>query len=178
MKWTTAIDLDGRMLAFPSTEVTALGRHARITEALKVISDFEDAYFGVETLPAQTVELAHVVERRLRDAGITDSVCHIVVHERQTLGDVARVFYTAIPVETRLKYRQWASEAEAPVALFPLAGVLLQHALAVKEGRIALLAHGECLDVVVPADGRIVAAERMRRYGESDDELHRLLEQL
>lgn len=131
-----------------------------------VISDYQGAPFGVESLPAHHNDLAPLLDKRLRDEGDIDGLARVIIHARERQGDLARVCYTAIPLAVSMRYRRWVGQSNEHVLLVPLLEALL--ILARRQGLdngVLAFVNDDSVDVLVLQDGLVLHAGRQRLYG-------------
>lgn len=172
------LDLRGTVWRLPEG-----GIGLRLPDALSgptiLVTDYETAPFGVATLPAAHGNLAPVLEKHLRDEGDIDGLARVIVHASERQGELARVCYTAIPVATWLRYRQWASRHGDYLLTFPLLEALLA-LVRRRRWQAGLLAfvHDDSVDVLMIRDGGPVQASRQRLFGGDEGNYARVAGQL
>lgn len=181
-RWQQLLDLDGQSLSQPVKAVAAVQLPDDLAGPTLLITDFGSAPFGVETLPAHSKRLAPIVEKRLRDQGDIDGLAQVLVHASERQENIARVFYTAVPIADYLRYHQFGKHHPDHLLLFPLADALLAlaHQQELNNG-LLLFVHGSCVDVLLLRQGQVHAARRLRCFGDEPVEQLRLaiaLEQL
>lgn len=140
-----------------------------------VITDYQASPFGVDTLPAQHDNLAPLLEKRLRDQGDIDELAQVLIHAREQQGSLARLCYTAVPVSTYMRYRNWSAQHDDHVLLFPLPEALLALARqqALHDGTLIFI-HDRSIDLLVLQDGMILSAGRMHLFSYDSSEYQRL----
>lgn len=137
-----------------------------------VISDYQGAPFGVESLPAHHHNLAPLLDKRLRDEGDIDGLARVIIHARERQGDLARVCYTAIPLAVSMRYRRWIGQCDDHILFVSLLEALL--ILARRQGLdngVLAFVSDDSVDVLVLQDGLVLHAGRQRLYG-SDSSGH------
>lgn len=173
--WQQLLDLEGQVLNQNSTPAVPI----RLPEVLRgptlLISDFASAPFGVDTLSAHSKRLAPLVEKRLREQGEIDGLAQVLVHTSEQQGNIARVFYTAVPVANHLRYHQLSKIHTDNLLIFPLAEALLAlaHQQELTDG-LLLFVHGQCVDLLMLHQGQVRAAKRLRHFDNEAIEQQRL----
>lgn len=173
--WQQLLDLEGQVLSQSSIPATQVRLPEDLQGPTLLISDFASAPFGVDTLPAHSKRLAPLVEKHLREQGEIDGLAQVLVHTSEQQGNIARVFYTAVPVAHHLRYQQLAQSHTENLLLFPLADALL--ALAQQQelhDGLLLFVHGQCVDLLLLRQDQVHAAKRLRRFDDEASEQQRL----
>ena|GEM_PF-807702 len=144
-----------------------------------VITDYQASPFGVETLPAQHDNLAPLLEKRLRDQGDIDELAQVLIHAKEQQNGLARACYSAVPVSTHLRYRNWCAQHDDHVLLFPLPEALLalSRQQALHDGML-IFVHGQSIDLLVFQDDKVLAANRMHLFSHDSSEYQRLARQI
>lgn len=179
MSWLDLIDIDGRSVRWSEGAFHDAPVDRQQGTAVRVLSNYSGAPMGVDVLPARTAEYGFVIERRLRDAGITDGVTQVLVHRVEKHGDLARIFFTAAPVDLRLAYQQAVERNTEHLAVLPLGQALLgwlQHERL--DDQVLLILHGETIELIVYSGRSVVLVERVSRYGDDPAEIERQAQQL
>lgn len=168
MRWHDVVDIGPRGKA-------AGGEWSEPGLFVRVLSDFDEAPVGVTSSALPGRDFLPVLEKQLRDKGVTETVSTVVAHEVHRGGDLARVFYTAIPIASRLRRQRWHARGQH-VFVFPV-GVLLGRAVTAARGLSAavLVKPGAAL-VVVASGGEVRVAEWFALSGRPDDDARRLAE--
>lgn len=173
--WQQLLDLEGQTLTQNSIPAASIRLPEDLQGPTLLISDFASAPFGVDTLPAHSKRLAPLVEKRLREQGEIDGLAQVLIHTSEQQGNIARVFYTAVPVTQHLSYHQLCKNHTDNLLIFPLADALL--ALACQQelnDGLLLFVHGQCVDLLMLREGQVRAAKRLRRFDDEAIEQQRL----
>jgi hypothetical protein len=170
------LDAHGECRAFPAGE--ALGPSSGVAEALAAAADATrlltdwgpGAVMGVATVAGTASTAAALLEKRLRDQGETDDISHLLVHQSQTRGGSTELVYTAVPVQTWLRYQQLAADQQQLILLHDWTRTLIEWSRRRElENGPLLVMHPLGLDVLLLSAGRVQALERLRVFaGEAD----------
>jgi hypothetical protein len=164
----------GPQATVPSALPEALGTLAGASA--RVLTDWgPGAVLGVATVSGTAAAAPALLEKRLRDQGETDDISHLLVHQSQTRGGSTELVYSAIPVQTWLRYQQQAADHPRLLLLHDWTRTLLDWARGHELATGALLVmHPQGLDVVVLTGGRIQTLERLRIFRGEPDAWHRV----
>ena len=171
------LDMHGECRAFPAGIDSSRG--SGVADALasaagsatRLLTDWgPGAVMGVAAVAGAAGSAAALLEKQLRDQGETDDISHLLVHQSQTRGGSTELAYTAVPLQSWLRYQQLAADQQQLVLLHDWTRTLIEwsrrHEL---ENGLLLVAHPLGLDVLRLAAGRVQALERLRVFpGEAD----------
>ena len=168
MKWHDVIDLGAQ-------GKVAGGEWSEPGLFVRVLSDFDEAPVGVASTALPARDYVPVLEKQLRDTGVTETVSSVVAHEVQRGGDLARVFYTAIPIASRLRRERWRARGQH-VFVFPVAALLGRVVTAARGLAAAVLVKPGAALVLVANAGEVRLAEWFALSDGSEDDARRLAE--
>lgn len=143
---------------------------ARGASPLRIVTDWGGAHVGVASVAAPSVAAAvAVVEKQLRDQGETDDVAHLLVHQATRRGGKVQLAYTAVSLKLWQHYRALAQGHPAELLWFDPVRLMLGWARQqdCRNGAVVLVRSGG-LDLMLLAEGVIVALERVRYLRERD----------
>jgi hypothetical protein len=169
MKWHDVLDIGTRGKAAVGGEWAEPGLFVR------VLSDFDEAPVGVVSAALPARDFVPVLEKQLRDTGVTETVSSVVAHEVYRGGDLARVFYTAIPIASRLRRQRWHARGQH-VFVFPVAALLGRVVTATRGLAAAVLVKPGAALVIVANGGQVRLAEWFALSGALEDDARRLAE--
>ena len=146
------------------------------TAPVRLITDWGNgAVFGLSTVAGQASTAAALLEKQLRDQGVTDDLSRLLVHQSETRTGSTELAYTAVPVDTWRRYQQLAADQPQLVLMYDWVRTLLHwfkgHAMA---SAILLVLRPEGLDVLVVALGRVRLLDRMPIFQEEPNAWGRL----
>lgn len=166
MNWHDVVDI-------PPRGGSAIGEFAPSGLYVRVLSDFDEAPVGVVSLSLPARDHAAVLEKHLRDTGVTETVSSVLLHEVHRSGELARVFYTAVPVAARLRRERWAQRGQH-LFVFPVAVLLARVLTASKGPGAAVLIKGGAALVIVADSGSVRVAEWFALSGGFEEDARRL----
>lgn len=167
MKWHDVVDIWPRATAAGASDWTPPGLYVR------VLSDFDEAPVGVAALALPPRDQAPVLEKHLRDAGVTETVSSVLLHGLHRSAELASVFYTAVPIAARLRRARWGERGQH-LFVFPVAALLARAVTANPVLGAALLVKDGAALVLVAARGQVRVAEWFALEGRTDDDARRL----
>lgn len=176
--WDCLLDLADRpapiRLAPCDGVAPAAARFDPIRRASLLVTDFDAAQVGVASMPFRSRDYGPLLEKRLRDDGVLDQLSQVIVHDVRRERDVARVFYTAVPVSTYLRYREWIDRSEDHAFLYPFAAALAAGArrFGLRDG-LAIGVDARRLWMLVLREGAVVAADHFPLDPQAPDEARR-----
>ena len=138
--------------------------------SVRLLTNWGDgAIFGVATIAGQASTAAALLEKQLRDQGVTDEISHLLIHQAQTRMGSTELAYTAVPVKTWRRYQQIAANHSELLLIHDWVGALLHWFKGRTLPRAVLLVlHSEGLDVLVVEKNCVRALERLQIFqGES-----------
>lgn len=168
MKWRDVVDLSPRGR-------TGGGDWVEPGLFVRVLSDFDEAPVGVVSMALPPRDYVPVLEKQLRDTGVTETVSSVVPHAVRRGGEHARVFYTAIPLASRLRRERWRTRGQH-VFVFPVAALLGRVVTASRGLAAAVLLKPGAALVVVANGGEVRVAEWFALAGAPDDDARRLVD--
>lgn len=168
MKWRDVIDIRPRGTgAAPDLGCEEL--------YVRVLSDFDEAPVGVAAVTLPLRDHAPVLEKHLRDTGITETVSTVITHGIRRSGELARVFYTAVPIASHLRRQRWGVKGKH-VFVFPVAALLARAATDAPGLSSAVLIKSGAALVIVAREREVRVAEWFALGGSADDDAVRLAE--
>ena len=117
MKPALILALQGNWLQCQNGAWRAITPFSKSEESCSILSDFDQAPFGVELVDVRAEFAAAVIEKKIRNEGLVDSEVHMISHRVMSIGGGARMFYTAVPLSSWQKSFAWTSE-QSHVNLF------------------------------------------------------------
>lgn len=167
MKWCDVIDIWPRDQRAPA-DWSAPDLFVR------VLSDLDEAPVGVVSMSLPTREHGPLLEKHLRDAGITEMVSTVLTHGIRRSGELARIFYTAVPASARLRRQRWARKGQH-LFVYPVAALLGRVVTATSALAAAVLIKEGAALVLVAMDGEVRVAEWFSLVGAEEEDARRLL---
>lgn len=141
---------------------------------VRVLSDLDEAPVGVVSMSLPGREHGPLLEKHLRDAGITETVSTVLTHGIRRSGELARVFYTAVPVAARLRRERWARKGQH-LFVYPVAALMGRVVTAGSGLAAAILIKQGAALVLVAMDGEVRVAEWFSLVGAEEEDARRLL---
>lgn len=139
----------------------------------RVLSDFDEAPVGVISMALPSRDYAAVLEKHLRDSGVTETVSTVITHDVRRGGELARVLFTAIAANARIRRNRWGS-AGRHLFVFPVAALLARTATASADLSAAVLIKDEAALVLVATAGEVRVAEWLSLSASPDEDARRL----
>ena len=166
MKWCDVIDIWPREQQAPADwSVPDL--------FVRVLSDLDEAPVGVVSMSLPAREHGPLLEKHLRDVGITETVSTVLTHGIRRSGELARVFYTAVPVAARLRRARWKRTGQH-LFVYPVAALMGRVVTAGPGLAAAVLIKDGAALVVVAMDGEVRVAEWFSLVGVEEEDAQRL----
>jgi hypothetical protein len=117
MKPALILALQGNWLQCQNGAWRAITPFSKSEESCSILSDFDQAPFGVELVDVRPEFAAAVIEKKIRNEGLVDSEVHMISHRVMSIGGGSRMFYTAVPLSSWQKSFAWTAE-QSHVNLF------------------------------------------------------------
>ena len=94
------INLDNQWYIYQGAHLKQIDKPDELPNTNVILTDFNDAIFGLETVSGPVEHAAALIEKRLRDVGLLDGPSKIMVHNIRKIGDTAKVLFTDIPADS------------------------------------------------------------------------------
>ena len=166
MKWRDLVDIWPRGKTAPAQWMEP----ALYT---RVLSDFDEAPVGVLSLALPSRDYAPVIEKHLRDAGITETVSTVIAHDVRRGGELARVFFTAVAAAGRIRRHCWGKSGQQ-LFVFPVAALLARVATVSADLGAVVLVKDEAALVLVAAAGEVRVAEWLALGASAEEDARRV----
>ncbi|MDX1351749.1 MAG: hypothetical protein R3254_01965, partial [Thiomicrorhabdus sp.] len=133
-----------------------------------VLSDFNNALTGIETVHQGSSYAAAIIEKQLRSRGDMEGASQVLVLQQQKAASAQHVFYAAIPINEYAGYLETIKNESDHCLYVPLWSAMLK--VADKGLSIVVMQHGGVLDVLMVNSGFAVHSIRVSSasYGGQD----------
>ena len=123
------------------------------------------AVFGISTVIGKANTAPALLEKQLRDQGVTDDIAHLLVHQTQTRMGSTELVYTAVPIKTWRRYQQLAVNHPQLLLIHDWVSALMHWAKtrSLSSGVLMVL-HPQGLDVVVMEASKVRALDRLQVF--------------
>jgi len=173
------INLDNQWYIMQGNSLQKIEKPETLKGSNIVVTDFQDAIFGMETVTGPVEHARALVEKRLRDIGLLDGPSKIIIHETRKVGDTATVIFTAIPADTYTEYFEMVNKQQDHCLLVPLLSVLCKQAdLDKAESQAIVFHHGRDYDLLVVKDKKIKKILRLTAFSTTDEDVNQTLDTL
>ncbi|MFK8010648.1 MAG: hypothetical protein AB8B80_01315 [Marinicellaceae bacterium] len=173
------INLDNQWYLMQGSKLQKMTKPETLTGSNIVISDFQDAVFGLEMVTGPIEHAGALVEKRLRDIGLLDGPSKIIIHETRKVGDTATVIFTAIPADTYTEYFEMVNKQKDHCLLVPLLSVLCKEAVKDKiKNKALVFQHNREFDLIIVKDKKIKQISRLTAFSTDEDDVNQTLETL
>ena len=173
------INLDNQWYIMQGNNLQKIEKPETLTGSNIVVTDFQDAIFGMETVTGPVEHAGALVEKHLRDIGLLDGPSKIIIHETRKVGDTATVIFTAIPADTYTEYFEMVNKQQDHCLLVPLLSVLCKQAdLDKPESQAVVFHHGRDYDLLVVKDKKIKKILRFTAFSTIDEDVNQTLDTL
>lgn len=98
MKSSFVLSLQGNWLRFHNGVWQSVSAFPKLDSATSILSDFDNAPFGVMPVDTRPDFAAAVIEKTLRSEGLIDSEVHMLPQRLFAVGGGTRVLFTAVPL--------------------------------------------------------------------------------
>lgn len=167
-----ALTLGHETLRIQDDNCQPLDRQETLDRPLWIITDYQDAGFGVMVLSSRISDLAPLIEKRLRDEGHIDTYSRVIIHQRQRVRDAYRVFYTVVALDVWSQWQQWLKDSRHYIVPIPLGAALLGWAQSTqRRNHLILLVQPRDVALLALVEGQVMVAERMPLVVDSTAEL-------
>jgi hypothetical protein len=125
MKPALILALQGNWLQYQNGTWRTITPFSKSEDSCSILSDFDQAPFGVELVDVRTEFAAAVIEKKIRNEGLVDAEVHMVSHRVVSIGGGSKVFYTAVPLSTWQKSFSWAEQQNHVNLFYSVDGAML-----------------------------------------------------
>ena len=173
------INLDNQWLIMQGENLREIDKPEELSSTNLILTDFNDAVFGLETVSGPVEHAAALIEKRLRDIGLLDGPSKIIVHNTRKVGDTATVLFTAIPAENYSEYFELVSKQNDHCLVIPLLSVLnKQINTDTDESHAIVFHHNREFDLLIVRDKKIRKISRLTSFSTSDEDVSSTVETL
>lgn len=137
---------------------------SKVDGSVLLVTDFDEAPVGVLRFEGKPAYAAAMVEKHVRDEGLTDGATHIVLHRTVSVPDGCLALYTAVPLELWQRLQQWTRQQTDHCLLVTMASLLVA---GLKPGEARVLRAGNLLHLVGFGDAGVFYASAVG-YGSED----------
>lgn len=173
------INLDNQWYLMQGTHLQKIAKPETLSGSNIILTDFQDAVFGLEMVTGPVEHAAALIEKRLRDIGLLDGPSKIIVHETRKVGDTATVIFTAIPADTYTEYFEMVNKQNDHCLLVPLLSVLCKQANQDNEKNQAIVfQHNRDFDLLIVKDKKIKQISRLTSFSTLEEDINQTLDTL
>ena len=173
------INLDNKWYIYQGAHLKEIEKPEELSHTNLMLTDFNDAIFGLETVSGPVEHAAALIEKRLRDIGLLDGPSKVIVHNSRKIGDTAVVVFTAIPAESYTEYFELVDKQNDHCLIVPLMSVLEKQTDKVSGKSSALVFHHDReFDLIVVKDNKIRKVSRLTAFSTSDEDVSSTLDTL
>ncbi len=178
-KSTPMIHLGEQWWLLNENRLSAIEPEQNFSKTHFIISDFNNAIHGLETISGPVEHAKALVEKQLRDAGLLDGPGKILIHDTRKIGDAISVVFTAVPTELYADYFEKIVTQKDHCLVIPLMAVLTKYCLSIKEKNFVFVFHYEKqFDLIIVINGHIKVITRLTSYSESKADIKSTLSTL
>lgn len=173
------INLDNQWYLMQGKQLNTIDKPNILNGSNVILTDFNDAVFGVETVTGPVEHSAALIEKRLRDIGLLDGPSKIIVHDARKAGDTVTVLYTAISAEGYAEYFELINKQKDHCVIVPLLSVLMkQFDTNNHEGQAIVFHHNRQFDLLVMKDKRVKKVSRYTSFSDDKEDVASIFETL
>ena len=173
------INLDNKWYIYQGAHLKEIEKPEELSSTNLILTDFNDAIFGLETVSGPVEHAAALIEKRLRDIGLLDGPSKVIVHNSRKIGDTAVVVFTAIPAESYSEYFELVDKQNDHCLVVPLMSALEKQVDKVNGKSSALVFHHDReFDLIVVKDNKIRKVSRLTSFSTSDEDVGSTLDTL
>ncbi len=173
------INLDNQWYLMQGAHLHKIDKPDSLDGTNVILTDFNDAVFGLETVSGPVEHSAALIEKRLRDIGLLDGPSKIIVHNTRKIGDTATVLFTAIPAESYADYFELVNRQTDHCLVVPVLSVLAKQIDPTQaEGQVIVFHHNREFDLLIVKDKRIRKVSRFTSFSTSEDDVNSTLDSL
>ncbi|MCF6317722.1 MAG: hypothetical protein L3J83_00330 [Proteobacteria bacterium] len=173
------INLDNQWYLMHGAHLHKIDRPDSLDGTNVILTDFNDAVFGLETVSGPVEHSAALIEKRLRDIGLLDGPSKIIVHNTRKIGDTATVLFTAIPAESYADYFELVNRQTDHCLVVPVLSVLAKQIDTTQtDGQVIVFHHNREFDLLIVKDKRIRKVSRFTSFSTSDDDVNSTLDSI
>ena len=173
------INLDHQWYLLQGVQLSKIDKPETLAGTELILTDFNDAVFGLENVSGPVEHAAALIEKRLRDIGMLDGPSKVIVHKTHKIGDITNVLFTAIPAESYAKYFQLVNNQKDHCLVVPLLSVLAKqvekHTASSKQAMAFVFHHGREFDLIIVRDRQIVQVSRLTAFSLMDEDVNQTL---
>ena len=173
------INLDNQWYLVQGANLQKIVKPENLSGSNVILTDFQDAVFGLEMVTGPVEHAAALIEKRLRDIGLLDGPSKIIVHETRKVGDTATVIFTAIPADTYTEYFEMVNKQKDHCLLVPLLSALCKQVdLNNENGQAIVFQHNREFDLLIVKNKKIKRITRLTSFSTLEDDVNQTLENL
>jgi hypothetical protein len=173
------INLDNQCYLLQGSTLQKISKPETLKGSNVVLTDFQDAVFGLEMVTGPIEHAAALVEKRLRDVGLLDGPSKIFIHETRKVGDAATVIFTAVPADSYSQYFELVNKQKDHCLLVPLLSVLCKQVdLTSDENQAIVFQHNREFDLLIVKDKKITKVSRLTAFSTYEEDIEQTLENL
>jgi|GEM_PF-6327496 len=166
------VNLDNQWYIKQGSHLDTIDKPNILNGSNVIITDFNDAVFGVETVTGPVEHSAALIEKRLRDVGLLDGPGKIIIHDTKKAGDAVTVLYTAISAEGYAEYFELVEKQRDHCVVVPLLSVLVkQFNTKSDDGQAIVFHHNRQFDLLIMKDKRIKKVSRFTSFSNTDEDV-------
>jgi hypothetical protein len=162
------LDLDGQNWLIEDGKAVLVDSLAFISGPKIILSDFNHALTGIETVHSAKAYAPAIIEKQLRDRGDMEGASQVLNLDSHKTASALDVFYAAIPIQEYSNYLDIVKAQKDHCLYIPLWNAMLRSAD--KPISAIVFQHGDVLEVVVADEGVPVHSIRVSSssYGGQD----------
>jgi hypothetical protein len=173
------INLDHQWYLMQGNNLNTIDKPNILNGSNVILTDFNDAVFGVETVTGPIEHSAALIEKRLREMGLLDGPGKVIVHNARKAGDTVTVLYTAISAEGYAEYFELINRQKDHCVIVPLLSVLAKQFDAKNDdGQAIVFHHNRQFDLIVMKDKRIKKVSRFTSFSNTKEDVASIFETL
>jgi hypothetical protein len=173
------INLDNKWYIYQGAHLKEIEKPEELSSTNLILTDFNDAIFGLETVSGPVEHAAALIEKRLRDIGLLDGPSKVIVHNSRKIGDTVVVVFTAIPAESYSEYFELVDKQNDHCLIVPLMSVLEKQVDRDSEKSSAVIFHHDReFDLIVVHDNKIRKVSRLTAFSTSEEDINSTLDTL
>jgi hypothetical protein len=173
------INLDNQWYVYQGAHLKQIEKPDELPNTNVILTDFNDAIFGIETVSGPVEHAAALIEKRLRDIGLLDGPSKIMVHNIRKIGDTAKVLFTAIPAESYSEYFELVNKQKDHCLVVPLMSVLYKQLdLSNERNNILIFQHEREFDLFLVKDSKISKISRLTAFSTLPEDVQTTIENL
>lgn len=173
------INLDNKWYVYQGAHLKEIEKPEELSSTNLILTDFNDAIFGLETVSGPVEHAAALIEKRLRDIGLLDGPSKVIVHNSRKIGDTVVVVFTAIPAESYTEYFELVDKQNDHCLIVPLMSVLEKQVDNSDDKCSAVVFHHDReFDLLVVQNNKIRKVSRLTAFSTSQEDVNSTLDTL